>query len=299
LGVGLWAKAWGIRRYDAGKRSLSDAAGIAAEPRLTRAFVVLTEKEGVPDYEVHQLEVGVPGQSDFSPENLGRAAAYVLTRPSVFRLAGLRYLYGGCTLAMDATGLRGALVAGHHLGDPAASVLLLENLAWARPGQAAEQDLALLSDERAYRVGPLAAAQLAVAYEHLGLSEKAEYWRQRSGIPDGLLARREPGGPLRPGKIRGQLQGARGTPRVGLYVHRDARAPYALGPAQLVDAVTADRAGRFEFKELAAGNYFLAFYMDFDHGRAPEKIRLRGHHGDIHLSKAHPEADIRPIVLQY
>ncbi len=299
LALGLSVRALSFNRYDAGKNSLREAAGLSAGSRFTRTFVVLTEKSGAPDYEVHQLEIGVPGQSEFSPESLGAVARYVMTRPSVFRLAGLRYLYGGCTMEMDPAGLRAALAAGHTLGDPAARVLLLENLAFAPPNEAAAHALSLLSREDEYRIGPLAAAQLAVAFEHLGDSEKAAYWRQRSEIPEGLFSKPEPGGPLKPGLIRGQIRGARRSARVGLYAHRNPSAPYALGPGQLVDAMTTDRAGRFEFKGLAAGDYFLALYLDFDRGRVPQKIRLRGHRGDVHLSKAHPRADLPALELSY
>lgn len=284
--------------YDAGKASLAQAVGLAAAPARTRTFAVLIEKQGVPDYEVHRMDLGIRGQSDFSAESLAAVAAYVASKRSVFMLAGLRFLYAGYAMQMDAESLRESLAEGHRLGDPGARAWLLENLACAPPGARQASYLALLDDESRYRIGPLAAAQLAAAYEHLGDGGKAASWRRRSGIPEGLLAAAAPGGALKPGSISGRIKGAPRPARVGLYAHRDPQAPYALGPGQLIESTTTDASGRFEFKGLAAGSYFLAFYLDFDRGKAPETLRLRGHRGDVRLSKSHPRAELAPLELR-
>jgi hypothetical protein len=287
---------------DAAKSSLEDAAGFSPAARTSRVFVVLVEKDGRADYEVHRLELGGSGQSRISDESAEKAYDYVLSHrgaPTVYTLAALRYLYGAETMQMDPARLRAALSEGVAAGDPAARALLLEHLAAATPADEAAAELDALSDAASVRVGPMGAARLALACAHQGLRDKAADWRARSGIPEGLLARDEEGGALKPGVIGGRVRGARRELRIGLYAHPDPLAPYAMGPGKLVDAATAGKNGRFEFKGLAAGDYFLAFALDFDEGGAPKTIRVRGHRGDIKLSRSRPKIELPELQLSY
>lgn len=292
-----------VRQYDAGKGSLAEAAGLSQRPHQMRAIVVLTEKDGRPDYEVHELELGVRGTSEFSPESLARVEEYVGGRRTVFTLAGLRYLYAGHTMQMDAEAARRALCLGAMAGDPAGRLLLLQNLEVASPSPAAESCLEGLSDEARYRIGPQGAARLAQAWAHLGFEEKADYWKKRAsagpdGIPEGLLEPSSSGGPLTPGEVRGRIADAPGPLRAALYVRRDPQGPYILGPTWLVDSTIPDAQGRFDFKGLTAGAYFLAYSVDMPDGMPAHSLNLSGEIGDIHLSEHHPRVELPTIHIK-
>jgi hypothetical protein len=303
LAPALVLQFWAVRLGDTGKQSLAEAAGLAQRPRQTRAIVVLTEKQGHPDYEVHELELGVRGTSEFSPESLAKVEDYVRGRRTVFTLAGLRYLYAGHTMQMDAAAARQALCLGAVVGDPAGRLLLLENLEVAPPGPEAESCLSSLSNEARYRIGQQGAARLAQAWTHLGFEVKAAYWKKRAstgpdGIPEGLLEPSSPGGPLTPGEVRGRIADAPGPLRAALYVRRDPQGSYILGPTWLVDSVIPDERGRFDFKGLTAGAYFLAFSVDMPDGAAPHSLNLNGEIGDIHLSEHHPSVELPTIHIK-
>lgn len=294
--------AWGAAAYDIRRRSLAEAAGIEEGARGFRTVVILTEKGGRPANEVHAIELGIPGRSEYSPASLLAAQSYVARPRTVFTRPALRYLYGGYTLQMSPEALRLALFLGHLSDDVLARVLLLDSLAVAPPGAGKALYLGAIADEASYRIGPKGAARIALAYAHLGVRDRAAYWRKRAsegegGIPAGLLELPE-GGSLDPGLIRGSVRGAKKV-RVGLYSRRDPSMPYALGPAQLVDAAATDAKGRFEFKGLAAGDYFLALAVDSAKPADEKKVRVRGNKGDIRLSPKRPKVELPPIELGF
>ena len=264
--------------------------------------MILTEKGGHPAYEVHSIELGVPGKSEYSPASLKATQRYAARPCTVFARPALRYLYGGATMEMNADGLRLALFLGHLADDVLARVFLLDNLAVAPPGSGKALMLDAEADEGAYGIGPKGAARIALAYAHLGIKDRAAYWEKRAsegagGVPRGLLSLPE-GGALDPGLIRGSVRGAAGV-KVGLYARRDASAPYQLGPSQLVDATAADAKGGFEFNGLAAGDYFLALAVDSEKPRAEDKVTVKGHKGDLHLSAAHPKIELPPLDIAF
>lgn len=275
-------------RFAESSGELSDVVGIPSEPLDQRGVLVLTEGPRGGDYEVQVLALGAPGSLD----------------------------YAGYTVRMEAGPLRQALYLAHQKGDSLARLLLLENLTRAPIGEQAARLLDAMSDESSHRVGPRAAAMLSRAYSHFGLSEKSAYWREaaqsdKGGIPAGLLALSE--APLN-GVIRGTLSGL-GQVHAALYYHGDPAIPYSLGPSALVDSSSTDARGRFEFKGLPAGDYFLAFsfnprrgspralplgkcYMGSG-GRAPCISFISNHKGDIRLDPERPKADLGVIELHF
>lgn len=293
LAAGAGARAWAIVSCDAGRVSLAEAARLSAEPPRGRVFVVFIEKDGRPDAEVHRMELGAAGASQLSEENLAALKRYA-ARPSVYRLAALRYLYAAYTIAMQPAELRRELWRGVEAGEPAARLLLTQNLAWAKPDPAAAAALEALSDENQVRVGPMAAAELASAYARQGLAGKAAEWRARSKIPEGLLAPAQ--GPVKNGSVAGRVTGVKVPVWAALYAHPDAAAPYTLAAGQLVDAGAAGPDGRFELKGIPPGDYFLALRLDYP-AAAPEGVAVRGARGDVHISAEHPRADLGVIEL--
>ena len=298
LACSLGWYAWAVSRYDAGHISLDDAAGIPSQSRDPRSVIVLSEKEGSPHYEVHAISAGSPW-AGFTPEGLETVEKYLSRLPTVFSRTALAYLYDGYAVRMDGDRLRHALLRGHQAGDGLARMLLLENLAVSVPNSAHRVLLESLADEKAYRIGPKGCARIAAVYRHFGIADQAQYWRQRASegegaVASGLLALSEEGGALKPGVVRGALR-AGGRVTVGLYARPDPYAPYALGPTQLVESVEADHRGRFEFRGLSAGEYFLAFSLD---SLLQDNTRLSGHKGNIRLSSRHPEEELAPIAIK-
>ena len=112
------------------------------------------------------------------------------------RLPALRALYEEEVKRWDLAGLRDALLLGAQRGDPLAPSLLLAHLSAVAPSPSALAALGALSDERAWRIGPLAAAELSRAYAHLGDAAEARRWADRPRGPLGVAPRRvgRPGG---------------------------------------------------------------------------------------------------------
>lgn len=296
LSLSLYARA--VTRYDAGHMSLDDAAGIPAQALDTRTVIVLSEKEGRPDYEIHPISAASPW-AGYSAEGLETVEKYLSRLPTVFGRAALAYLYDGYAVRMDGERLRHALLRGHQAGDGLARMLLLENLAIAAPSAANRILLESLADEKAYRIGPRASARIAEVYSHFGIADQVQYWRRRASsgkgaLPPGLLAPSEKEGALKTGVVRGVVHGG-GRATVGLYARPDPYSPYALGPTQLVESVESDSRGGFEFRGLSAGEYFLAFSID---SLLPDEVRIRGHKGNIRLDPRHSVAALAPIEIR-
>jgi hypothetical protein len=291
-GAVLYAWAWS--HYDLGKKSVAEAAGLS-QTRISKAFLILTEKEGRSGYEVHPL------QTRYTPENLRALIRYVAGHRTVFTRAALRLLYEGEGMAMDAGALRLVFLLGYQAGDPMARFLLLDSLSSAAPSAGTTLLLDAVADEADYRIGPQGAARIALAYAHLGIKGKAADWSRKASegpaaLPRGLLALPD-GGALKPGIIRGSVRGLKAA-KVGLYVRRDLAGPaYTLSPTQLVESTTPDEKGRFEFRGLPAGDYYLVLALDST-GLEAARPRLSGHRGDIHLTSRRPRIDLPPLELR-
>ena len=299
--AGLALYGWAGARYDLRRKSLAEAAGMAPSTPARRTVLVLVEKRGRPEVEVHSLESGLEGEAEPTAESLAAVERYASGRRTVFTLSALRFLYGRRTMEMRAEDLRRALLLGHRLGDPLARLLLLESLAVAPPGPQAAGLLDCLADERSFRIGGRAAARFAVAYARFGLKERSAFWEERAalgegGIPLGLLPLSKSRGALKPGLIRGRVKGAPGV-RVGLYVRGDRYAPYELGPGQFVASALADGRGRFAFRGLGAGDYFIALAFDSAPGET-RQARLSGHRGDIRLDARRPSVVLPELTIR-
>jgi len=299
--AGLALYGWGCWRYDLRRGSLAEAARLSSSRPVGRTILVLAEKRGRPEVEARSLEYAPAGKTDFSSESLAAVERYASGPRTVFTLPALRWLYWGYTIEMRAEDLRRALLLGHRLGDPLARLLLLESLIVAPPGPQTAGLLDSLADERRYRIGTRAAARMAIAYARLGMKERSAYWERRAalgegGIPLGLLPLPRSQGALSPGLLRGRVRGAR-LVRVGLYARGDRYAPYELGPGQLVASASVDRRGRFSFRGLGAGDYFLALVFDSPSGEG-RQARLSGHRGDIRLDARRPSLVLPELAIR-
>ncbi len=277
-------------RWDEARPGLAAAAGFVQSTLRERRVLVLDGRAP----RLHRLDLGEPGEIDYSRHNLQAALQYAGAGESVWRLAALRYLYGGETVEMDAEGLRRALALGDRLGDPLASALLLENL---RTAPLTDDDRALLeglADERRWRVGPRAAAELAEAFSRFGREDLAAAWRRRAqDQPGGAAAGLLDGGAgrARPGVIEGALAPWQGV-RVALYAASPDGGPDMLGPQRLVASQALPASGRFEFRALSAGDYVLAAAFDEPRSsprvlpvvsQAPARLSLSRRRGRIDL----------------
>jgi hypothetical protein len=288
---------WAAAECDARAASLAQAVGIPRDPSGRETVLVLTEPKGRPDFEVYDAATGLPGTADLSEDSLQRLEGYLARRPlSVFRQQAERLLWEGYARRQDVGRLRERLWASQRGGDALAWLVLVDHLSAAPPDMLAVSLLDDLADERRWRIGGRAALLLAGAYAHLGLPEKASGWSRRAaaglGVPPGLVPELPKGGALRPGEVRGSVQGLRRA-RVALYARLGAQEPYALSPNRLVAAVPSDGRGRFRFKGLSAGDYYLALAVPA--GGLParrEGVAVRGHSGDIRLSQRQPSAEV-------
>jgi hypothetical protein len=246
-----------------------------------RQFIVLTEEEGRPGQATYDLPVvGEPG-----PPLTGAG-----------RLASLRARYELYAKLMDPAGLRSALVLGVKGNDDLARTILLQHLSSVPPSAEALSALGELADESAYRIGPMGATRIALAYAHLGDAARAEFWARRGaegprGIPAGLVDL-SGGGALKPGRISGRLEGLRPL-IIGLYRKTDPAEPYFLDAAGLVASAEPDAKGRFSFSGLTAGRYYLAFA--FAAGSSP---RVSGHRGDIALDARRAALDLPALTIK-
>lgn len=311
--AGLSALAGGRARPEID--ALASSAGLPPQPRAVRAVILLTEGRDGPDYEVHEIALGIAA-GDYSMESLASLENHI-RRGSVSNLRqALSHLYGGYTVQMEARALRGALFLAHEKGDPLAGFLLLQNLMRAPSGAGHEGLLDALADETSFRIGPRAAAMLSMAYGNFGSVRKADYWREFSssvmgGIPAGLL--NSPGPPLN-GAIRGKVLGL-GPVKVVLYARGEEGAPYNLGASALVDSKKTDGGGGFEFSGLPAGRYFLALSFNFRSpplsfsrlgkcvlgaGSSPPCVSfISNHRGDITLSVERPRAELGALSAHF
>lgn len=69
------------------------------------------------------------------------------------------------------------------------------------------------------------------------------------------------------------------------------------GPTWLVDSTIPDAQGRFVFKGLPAGDYFLAFSVDLPEGVQAHALNLKGEIGDIRLSERHPRIELPSLHI--
>ena len=267
----------GLSSYVSASAAPPDRGGA---PRLV---CVLAQKDGRPRVEERLVEV----PAEPSPEPVAPTAA------------ALRLLYEERTIEMDADGLRRALSLGVSRGDPLARALLLENLLAAPADARTRRLLDSLCDPKRWRVGARAAARLALGYARLGDGDRAAYWLSRASRgegapPPGLLALPDARTVLRRGRIFGRLR-ADGPARVALYARREPGQPYLLGPAQLVASSDVGAGGRFDFKDLTEGDYYLAFAVEAPSsaGASRRPLRVRGSRGDLELSRRRRAIGVR------
>lgn len=288
-------------RWDEARPSLGAAAGFVASTPRRRRVVVLVEDGGKPSPELHVVDFAAPGEIDYGENNLAAAEAYVRRGSSVWRLAALRYLYGGQTLQMDAGALRRALSLGAGLGDGLAAATLAENLAQAPLTQEDSGLLESLADERRYRIGARAAASLAKAYRRFAQADRADYWEKRAADGDGAVAPGllpRPGAAARPGVIEGAAFPWQGA-RAALYSRPPEGEPVSLGPARLVASSPLPASGRFDFRALSEGEYFLALAFEVPvtaPGAFPEVTPAPGW---LTLAKGKGRVDLAPLRVRW
>jgi hypothetical protein len=288
---------WAAVACDARAASLARAAGIPRDPAGREILLVLTTGRAGAGFEVYDVPVGMPGAADLSDASLQALEAYLARRPrSVHRQQAERLLWEGYSRRQDVGRLRQSLLASSRGGDALAWLVLADHLSSAPPDALAAGLLDDLADERRWRIGGRAALLLAAAYAHLGRPERADGWGRRGaaalGMPPELLPPAAPGGALRPGAVSVAVRGPRPA-RAALYARQSPQEPYALSPNRLVASAAADGQGRFRFKGLSAGDYYLVF--SFKPGALPARHQamvVRGHRGDIRLSKDRPAAGI-------
>src|SRR6185312_1571098 len=163
-------------------------------------YVVLAQTPRGPDRQVYSLKPDVFAGADPRPELLAIGS----TPNDARALPALRALYEQDEKRWDLDGLRAALLLGINRDDMLAASMLLGHAAAAAPSIELRAALDVLADEKLWRVGPLAAAQLARAYRHQGDAAAAKAWAAKSGVAPGLLVQEEDV-PLKKSKISGTL----------------------------------------------------------------------------------------------
>jgi hypothetical protein len=91
---------------------------------------------------------------------------------------------------------------------------------------------------------------------------------------------------------------APGRARIALYARADASAPYLLDAAGFVASTTPDSRGRFEFRGLAAGRYYLAVALSSENGRRGE-VSVSGARGDLILDASRAAVDLPPLTVSF
>ncbi len=285
--------AYAALRLDWRKASLSEAAGIPENPKDFRTIIILKETD-TPDYEVRRVGVGVEGQADYSRESLRRLEEFVGRGRTLFTREALRHIYGGYTVRMEADRLRESLFMAHRAGDTLARLLLISNLAHAPVEKVNLRFLDDVSDEEIYRVGARGAALLALAYSQQGDHDRASYWGARAssgsgGIPRGLLGITLENIPA--ATLKGKVKSPEPV-QLGLYARVSPGAPYGLAPSELVASTRTGEEGRFEFVNLAPGDYYLALVLES--GEA--EVGLSVHQGDIRIEGK--TVDLKTLVIK-
>jgi hypothetical protein len=286
----------GLAALDVGGLLLGAAKGVGRElpiPAETgrTLYVVLTQGPRGPDRLVYSLKPDVFGGADPCPGL--RALASGPTDARV--LPALRALYEQEEKRWDLAGLREALLLGASRDDMLAVSLLLSHAAAAAPSIELRAALVALSDERVWRVGPLAAAELSRAYRHQGDEAAAKAWSAKSGVAPGLLAQDEDAA-LKKGRISGTLR-APSPIRVALYRRSDPDAPYLLDASGLVASTEPDAKGRFGFAGLTGGRYYLAFSLPADDRRG--EVQVSGNHGDLLLTPKRPSLTLPALAFTF
>lgn len=287
----------GGSRWDLGKTSLAEAGRSPEVRRIGAQFQIAVQEDGAaPAFRPRVLRSGGPGAAVYSPRGMAALVELAESR-SLFARQARRELYQSCALSLDPEGLRNALVSGHDQGDPLARLLLLRNLARApaRPENLAA--LQAMADLEAWRIGPAASLLMADALDHFGDDRAAALLRSSAGrgaIPPGLLAGLEDAAPgPSKGVVRGSFRG-RMPRKAALFIRDPGPDGYVLDPAGLVAAAVPDAKGRFEFRGLPDGDYFLVL------SPAPEVrlSRVSGAPGDIRLGEGRRLVELKPIELK-
>jgi hypothetical protein len=257
-------------------------------------YVVLTQTPKGPSQDEYQMPANLfGGEEDLS------ALWAVARKPRDARAIGaLHALYEAQTKRWNLTGLREALLLGVERGDRLAVSLLLSHLSAVVPSVEATAAMGAIADETLWRIGPWGAAMIARAYAHLGDYSAAKHWAEKAsrpaGIPPGLLTVDDLGD-----RHRGQISGAVNSPyrvRVALYVKTDQMAPYLLDSTGLVSSADPDPKGRFVFKGLPRGQYYLA--LAFSGPAAPgAEVQIKGNPGDLIVSASRTSHTLAPINI--
>ena len=258
-------------------------------------YIVLTQGPHGPDREVYALAPDIFADPDPRPAVLALASGPRDARA----LPALRALYEAEEKRWDLPGLRDSLLLGATRGDLLAASLLLSHLAAVPPSAEALAALGSLSDEDSWRIGPLAAAEIARAYAHLGNTVEARRWAEKSGGPRGIA----PGllGRTEAAPISGRISGSLNAPyraRIALYLKTDPEAPYLLDAAGLVAAAEPDAKGRFNFSGLPAGRYYLAI-AESSGEAAMGEVSISGSRGDIVLDAERPAVNLPLLTLKF
>jgi hypothetical protein len=288
-----------VEKYDFGKKTLAEVCGVPEYASDTLIIIVFGDREGIT---IEKLPLSVSAMSfieafevDASLPSLKRIEEYVDSHPqqTLFTRSARDALWRGYErnwLVKKATAYHFNATQDYLI----TRMLFLLRLRRAPVTKETVSYADHFSDENAYSIGIHGARSLAQIYNHLGMSDKAQYWAFKSEKPDEIGISEYP--LVTDGVISGKIM-INGKPfrgRVALFSTEKDEITTISGIMNIVDATETDN-GIFSFENIGEGKYFLAVTIKIETKFSGGEVRNSP--GVISITSETPHVDLRDISI--
>lgn len=305
---------WKAAAYDLDKSGLAEVLGIPEKATASRTVALFTAGKGSGiilqewPLEAAGYGLGVSSTIAVSEENLRKVEDYLDEHQegSVFTYAAHDVLVRGYHVLWDMRkGLEQQAISAQSILLPRQT--LVARLRYLPVTPENLRSLQTYTDETRWYAGGRSALKIAEGLAHFGKSAEARTWlnkaKERGADVSQALFLKE--AVLKDGKIQGRIL-VNGKPpisaRVALVRYTGAAGKLDVSSllSKLVDAGELDRAGRFAFGRLGAGEYLLALMADKEtipYTASSEKIEVRNSPDVVRLGGRITSADLGEINI--
>jgi hypothetical protein len=288
-----------VKKYDFGKKTLADVCGVPEYASDTLMIIVFGDRDGV---SVEKLPLSVSAMSfidafevDASLASLKKIEEYIHSHPhqTLFTRSARDALWRGYERNWM---VKRATV--YHF-KTTHDYLITRMLFLLRLRKAPITDEIVsyanhFADENTYSIGMHGARSLAQIYNHLGMSDMAQYWARKSENPDEVAISEYP--LITDGVVSGKIM-INGKPfqgRVALFSTEKENVTTISGIVNIVDATETEN-GMFSFENLGDGTYFLAVMMKTD--TEFSDAEARNSPGVISITSETPHVDLKNMNI--
>lgn len=300
-----------LTKYDMGKKSFAEAAGIPEKTSEIKTLVLFgADKEYIQEFPMEEKASSSMIYDAFavSYENLKKIEAYASSHKnsSVYYYAAIDGLIRGYHRLLDVKkGIEYQAKGSEHF--MLHRMLLLSRLRNLPVTKENINHLRTFTDENKWHIGSKSALQISEAFMRFGMEKEAVLWAQKAKEKGADISKITflKQTPLMDGVIKGRIWINGKTPantKVALFAYGGylKKITEFTLTNRLIDAVSLDKFGRFNFKNLGSGDYALAVLTDsklIPYNITPEQLRAENLPGMIKLGFDEPIRNLKDINI--